>query len=50
MPFLSFDAVCVGSSVTIILFYKNVNKQVHKILEFSTPVENSNVLCIYLYY
>ena len=26
----SFDAVCVGSPVIIILFYNKVNKQVHK--------------------
>ena len=32
MPFPSFDAVCVGSLVIIIIFTKKkVNKQVHKI-------------------
>ena len=31
---ISFDAVCVGSPDIIILFYKKVNKQVHKRLEF----------------
>ena len=29
-PFLSFDAVCVGSPVIIIIIYKKVNKQVHE--------------------
>ena len=37
-PFLSFDAVCVSSPVIIILFFKKVNIQVHKKLEFSTRV------------
>jgi len=38
VPFPTFDTVCVGSPV-IIISKKNVNKQVHKKLDFSTRVE-----------
>ena len=35
MPFLSFDAVCVGSPVIIIIVYKKLTNKYIKILEFS---------------
>ena len=57
---LSFDAVCVGSPVIIILFYNKVNKQVHTTpacfstfyqrVMVPTLVENSKKFCVLVFF